>query len=241
MDATPPAARPPLRALIFDAGNTLLRMNYGAIVAYLASRGHPVGAGAVEDAELRARVQLDPHLAPGASTEAPGSHGRYLRYVLEHLGITEEAEVEAVDQWRQRYNPPVGLWNVPDRAAAWALRRVKAAGLVGGVISNSTGSVRSILEETGLAAHLDFIIDSTVVGVEKPDPRIFRLGLAQAGVAAGESAYVGDLYSVDVLGARAAGMAAVLLDPLGYWGPRDCLTAPGVAEAVSLLLDGSGP
>jgi FMN phosphatase YigB (HAD superfamily) len=46
---------------------------------------------------------------------------------------------------------------------------VEAAGLTAGVISNSNGSVRSILESTGLAEHLDFIVDSTVMGVEKPD------------------------------------------------------------------------
>jgi FMN phosphatase YigB (HAD superfamily) len=48
--------------------------------------------------------------------------------------------------------------------------------------------------------------------------------------------YVGDLYSVDVVGARAAGMEGILLDPLGYWGPRDCATAPTVADVVALLL-----
>jgi putative hydrolase of the HAD superfamily len=114
---------------------------------------------------------------------------------------------------------------------------VRAAGLVAGVISNSNGSVRSILEETGLAAHLDFIIDSSVVGVEKPDPRIFHLGLRAAGVAPAEAVYVGDLYSVDVLGARAAGLDGILLDPRGFWAPRDCRLARGLAEAVRLALE----
>jgi putative hydrolase of the HAD superfamily len=117
---------------------------------------------------------------------------------------------------------------------------VRAAGLVAGVISNSNGSVRSILEETGLAAHLHFVIDSSVVGVEKPDPRIFHLGLREAGVAAGDAVYVGDLYSVDVLGARAAGLAGILLDPGGFWGPRDCHLARGLDEAVRWALDQDG-
>jgi FMN phosphatase YigB (HAD superfamily) len=47
---------------------------------------------------------------------------------------------------------------------------------------------------------------------------------------------VGDLYSVDVLGARAAGLAAVLIDPRGYWGPRDCLLARDADHAVAILL-----
>jgi putative hydrolase of the HAD superfamily len=113
---------------------------------------------------------------------------------------------------------------------------VRQAGLVAGVISNSNGSVRAILEETGLAAHLDFIIDSSLVGVEKPDPRIFHLGLREAGVAAAEAVYIGDLYSVDVLGARAAGLDGILLDPGGFWAPRDCRLGRDLADAVRLAL-----
>lgn len=227
--------------MIFDAGNTLLRMNYAIIAAELGARGRAVTAREVEEAELRARVRLDPHLAPGAaSTESAVTHGRYLRYLLEHLSITDEAEIEAVARWRRSYNLPVGLWNHADPEALPALRAVRAAGLVAGVISNSNGSVRSILEETGLAAHLHFIIDSSVVGVEKPDPRIFHLGLREAGVAARDAVYVGDLYSVDVLGARAAGLAGILLDPGGFWGPRDCRLARGLDEAVRIALDQDG-
>ncbi len=225
-----------MRAVIFDAGNTLLRMNYAIIAEQLRARGRAVTPDQVEEAELRARVRLDPHLAPGASTESTTTHGRYLRYLLEYLAITEEAEIEAIARWRRGYNPPVGLWNRADPEALSALRAVRAAGLVAGVISNSNGSVRSILEATGLAAHLHFVIDSSVVGVEKPDPRIFHLGLREAGVAADEAVYVGDLYSVDVLGARAAGLEGVLLDPRGFWAPRDCHLASGLDEAVRLAL-----
>lgn len=80
--------RPPIRAVIFDAGNTLLRMNYIIIAEHLATRGRATSPAQVEDAELRARVRLDPHLAPGASsTESTVTHGRYLRYLLENLAI----------------------------------------------------------------------------------------------------------------------------------------------------------
>ncbi|HEX7786869.1 MAG TPA: HAD-IA family hydrolase [Methylomirabilota bacterium] len=225
-----------MRAILFDAGNTLLRMNYAAIAEHLRSRGRAVTPEQVEEAELRARVRLDPHLAPGRSTESTATHGRYLRYLLEHLTVTDEAEIEAIARWRRGYNVPAGLWTRADGEAATALRSVRDAGLVAGVISNSNGSVRSILEDTGLAAHLDFVIDSSVVGVEKPDPRIFELALREAGVPAAEAVYVGDLYSVDVLGARAAGLDGILLDPRGFWGPRDCRLAAGLSEAVRLAL-----
>lgn len=226
------------RAVLFDAGNTLIRMDYAAIAAALRGRGLSVDEAAIEDAELRARVRLDPHLAPGASTESVATHDRYLRYLLEPLGVTAPVEIEAVERWRRDYNAPVGLWTRADAAASAALARAKAAGLVVGVISNSNGSVEGTLEATGLAARIDFVLDSSRVGVEKPDPRIFRLGVERAGVTPGEAVYVGDLYSVDVLGARAAGLPGILIDPRGYWGPRDCPLARDADHAVRLLLGG---
>src|SRR4030095_2085016 len=96
--------------------------------------------------------------------------------------------------------------------------------------------VQRALVAAGLARHLDFIIDSTVVGIAKPDPRVFTLGLAAAGVESGEAVYIGDSYFVDVRGARAVGMGAVLFDPGGVWGPRDCLTASGLCAAAALAL-----
>ena len=235
---TPSRSHRAPRAVLFDAGNTLIRMDYAAIAAALRGRGLSVDEAAIEDAELRARVRLDPHLAPGASTESVATHDRYLRYLLEPLGVTAPAEIEAVERWRRDYNAPIGLWTRADAAASAALARAKAAGLVVGVISNSNGSVEGTLEATGLAARIDFVLDSSRVGVEKPDPRIFRLGVERAGVTPGEAVYVGDLYSVDVLGARAAGLAGILIDPRGYWGPRDCPLARDADHAVRLLLGG---
>jgi len=232
--ADPP--RPPLRAIFFDAGNTLIRQDYPAMVAHLAGRGHRVTAAAVEEAEQRARVRLDEGLRPGVSSEGPDVARRYVAHILDHLGIADPAAVEAALAWRAAYNPPVGVWNQADPAAAPALQRVKARGLVAGVISNANGTIASVLTALGLGAHLDVVIDSSVVGVEKPDARIFALALRAAGAAPADAAYVGDLYSVDVLGARAAGLRPVLLDPGGFWGPRDCPTARTVLEAVDALL-----
>jgi len=106
---------------------------------------------------------------------------------------------------------------------------------VTGVISNSNGTIDSLLQALGLRPYLDFVLDSGVVGVEKPDPRIFRMALERAGVAPHEAVFVGDLYSIDVLGARAAGLSAILLDPGACWGERDCPAVSDVAAAVSLV------
>ena len=213
-----------------------MRMNYPAIAGHLEGRGHAIAVEAIEEAELRARVRLDADLARGASTEGRAAQDSYLVYLLEGLGITAPTEIEAAAGFRRSYNAPAGLFNVADPDALPAILRVKAAGLVAGVVSNSNGCARALLAGAGLGDALDFVIDSAEVGVEKPDPKIFRLGLEQAGVAAHEAVYVGDLYSVDVLGSRAAGLGAILLDPRGFWGPRDCDTARDLIEATGLIL-----
>jgi len=230
-----------VRAVFFDAGNTLLQMNYAVIAAELAVHEIRVTPEEVQRAEWRARVRLDTEMfarRSEASTESRSTGGRYLRFLLEGLGVRDEATLEALGAWRRAYNPPVGLWNTPDPDARAALSLLAASGARAAVISNSNGSVRSILETLGLAGSLDFVIDSSEVGLEKPDPRIFRLALERAGIGPGDAVYIGDLYSVDIVGARAAGMDAVLLDPGGCWGARDCRSAPDLLAAVRVALDG---
>jgi putative hydrolase of the HAD superfamily len=226
-----------LRAIFFDAGNTLLRMNYADIAAALERCAVATTVEAVQRAEWRARVRLDAEvLAHASSTESRSTHLRYLRYLLEGLGVTDEPTVEAMDAWRRAYEGPGGLWNTADPAAAPALDAVHAAGLRSAVISNSNGTIRSLVTRLGLVDRLDFVIDSAEEGVEKPDPRIFEIALARARVKPEEAAYIGDLYSIDVRGARRVGLRPVLLDPGRYWGERDCEIAPTVLDAVGLLV-----
>ena len=79
----------------------------------------------------------------------------------------------------------------------------------------------------------DVVIDSHEVGVEKPDPRIFDFALEAAGCAPERAVYVGDIYRIDVVGARAAGIPAILFDRAGRATNVDCLTIRSLAELVS--------
>jgi len=227
--------RSTVRAVVFDAGHTLLEMDYARLTAYLVSRGHHVSEAAVTDAERRARMRLDTERAAQASRERTGE-GRYVRYLTEYLGITDDAERRAIAEWRRGFNVPIGLCHQADGDAPKALQRARESGLVVGVISNSNGSVKRALEIASLAPLLDFVIDSSVVGISKPDPRIFALGLEAAGTAPAETVYVGDSYFVDVVGARQAGLGSVLFDPGRTWGERDCAVATGLCAAVEHAL-----
>jgi putative hydrolase of the HAD superfamily len=231
-------SRPPIRAAIFDAGHTLLEMDYAQLTGFLRSRGHEVEDEAVIDAERRARMCLDVERA-AEPTRGRTGEGRYVRYLMERLDIADDAERRAVAEWRRGFNAPIGLCHRADGEAAAALGAARAAGLIVGVISNSNGSVALALERAGIAAHLDFVIDSTVFGAGKPDPRIFAAGLQAAGTDADEAVYIGDSYFVDVVGARRAGLGAVLFDPGGLGADRQCLAATGLRKAVALALDRS--
>jgi len=220
-----------VRALLFDAGHTLLEFDYPLFTDQLTGRGHRVDAAAVRAAERGARMRLDAERAEAASPGRTGE-GRYVRYLLDALGIAEEAERRAIAEWRRGFNAPIGLCHQADPEAADALARARARGWTVGVISNSNGSVTRALEIAGLSKHLDFVVDSSVVGISKPDARIFGLGLEAAGAAPAEAVYVGDSYFVDVVGARRAGLGAVLFDPGGVWGPRDCTVVTGLCAAV---------
>ena len=80
-----------------------------------------------------------------------------------------------------------------------------------GVISNNFGNTQGWCDEYELTPLLDTVIDSTVVGIEKPDPKIFHLALDEMGVSSKNSVYVGDTFSDDVVGSNQAGMFSAWL------------------------------
>ena len=88
------------------------------------------------------------------------------------------------------------------------------------VISNADGKIDAVLRRCGIADCFDSITDSGNVGTEKPHPAIFEAALRDMKADAAESLYVGDVYSVDYVGARNAGMQAVLFDVAGAYRER---------------------
>ena len=104
------------------------------------------------------------------------------------------------------------------------------------MVSNSDGRVAEALEAAGLRQYFDVVVDSTLAGVEKPDPAIFHAALDALEVPPAAALYVGDLYEVDVVGARAAGIPAVLLVAPGGPRPDGCATVGSLEELADDLL-----
>lgn len=203
-----------VRAVLFDAGNTLVYADAERMAAMLVRAGVGTDASAVRSAELEARRRLHELISEGhVGTEAVVWR-EYFGTLFRGAGVPEERMQEAGRLLRDTHARE-HLWTHVEEGTAEALEALARAGYRLGVISNADGRVEGVLERVGLRPHFEFVLDSQVVGAEKPDPRIFLEACRRLDLDAPACLYVGDLYPVDYLGATRAGMEAVLLDPLG--------------------------
>jgi HAD superfamily hydrolase (TIGR01509 family) len=226
-----------LTTLCLDAGNTLIGMDIEFLREMLASEGIPATAEAVARAEAAARPGLSRWIASGVSTEAATTFSVYLRETLAAIGHrgVDDATLLRLGTRLRGVNTR-GLWSRVLPGIPAALQALRAAGFRLLVVSNADGTVESGLASLGLRDLVDLVVDSHVVGFEKPDPRIFAHALAAVGASPAEALHTGDLYAVDVVGARAAGLDAVLLDPYDDWVGVDCERVADVpALAVRLI------
>jgi putative hydrolase of the HAD superfamily len=159
----------------------------------------------------------------------------YLEALFREAGVPE-ASMARVHEELARLHGERHLWSGIAADSHDALARLRRAGLRLGVVSNSDGRVEEALTAAGLRPYFDVVVDSMLAGVEKPDPAIFRTALDALGVTADEALYVGDLYEVDVLGANAAGMSAVLLVPPAAPRPLGCAAVGSLRALADDLL-----
>jgi putative hydrolase of the HAD superfamily len=106
-----------------------------------------------------------------------------------------------------------------------------------GVISNADGRIEDVLRRCGIADCFQSITDSGLIGYEKPHPEIFRQAMLSLKATPAESLYVGDVYSVDFLGAKGAGMQAVLMDVSGAYADKGAARVESLEELQMKLLD----
>lgn len=79
------------------------------------------------------------------------------------------------------------------------------------LVSNFYGNIRTVLKEFGLDVFFKDIVESAEVGIRKPDPRIFEMGVQRLGLRPDEVVVVGDSFRKDVVPAKEAGCHAVWL------------------------------
>jgi putative hydrolase of the HAD superfamily len=135
-----------------------------------------------------------------------------------------------------------GVWTRVIPGAREALQELDDLGVGLAVVSNADGTVEEQLRADGICqvgpgpgVPVSVVLDSTVVGVSKPDPAIFELALDALGVAPGDAWHVGDTPGADVDGARAAGVTPVLVDPLGLHADVGCVRVASLGEVPALV------
>lgn len=211
-----------LRAIFFDAGNTLIFPRVEELAQDLTAQGFPATVEDFYEAERRGKNKLDEWLWPRLrSGDLPATVDRvywleYLRALMERIGAPIETRDKLILRVAEGFKD-IRIWSLVLPEAAPHLEVLREQGYVLGVISNSIGTIEEQLNRVDLGRHFDMILDSAVVGVEKPHPEIFHMALARAGIAASEAIFVGDVYSTDIGGARGAGLAGVLMDRVGAY------------------------
>lgn len=223
-----------IRAVLFDAGNTLIALDYSRLAAGVsAAIGRDVSADTLRERGAEAAAALERGTGTDRERAASYLEALFLLSGVRHEEL-DQVRAEVVRMHRERH-----LWIGVEPGTREALEALRAAGLRLGVVSNSDGKVDAALEAAGLREYFEVVVDSTHAGAEKPDPRIFAAALDQLGIAAGDAVYVGDVYEVDVVGARNAGLRPVLLDPHAMHAGRGVATVRSIAELPAMLAAGA--
>jgi putative hydrolase of the HAD superfamily len=223
----------PVEAVLLDAGGVLLLPDPDAMRRALA----PLGVAPDDDLCARAHY---------ASThEIDRVHAvdwrRADAVIATMFGIPEDRHEDAFRAIESVYNSEG--W-VPVDGVTHALLRLQAAGMPLAVVSNAGGTMEQQLlshricavgHDDDEVADVTIVVDSHVVGVEKPDPEIFEIALAALDRDATNAVYLGDTVYFDVEGARAAGLAPVHVDPFEFCPATDHPHVASLAEFVERL------
>jgi putative hydrolase of the HAD superfamily len=210
-----------VRAVLLDAFGTLLRMDPPAplLTALLADAGYVFDEAAVAgalDAEIR---HYRANMQVGCDSEGLAAlRTDCARVLVGALGPGAPPVPLATDLLVQCLR-----FRLYDDALP-ALDALADMGLALGVVSNWDCALPTHLAGLGVADRFAVIVASAAVGHRKPDPAIFGVALAAMDVAPADAMHVGDRRVEDLHGARAAGLAALLLD-----------RSPGAAASDSVV------
>jgi len=235
-----------LRAIFFDAGSTLIYPRVGELAGELTAFGFPASVEDFRMAECMGKRKLEEFLWPKIeSREIPPQADsiywlEYVRALLDRLCVPLHLHGDVTRRIVERFRD-LRFWSevFPDTEPLLQTLRTQRYYL--GVISNSIGTIEEQLGCVGLASYFRTVLDSALVGVEKPNPGIFQMALDRAQVSAREAVFVGDLYATDIGGAHLAGIAGVLMDRFGAYD--DSVACPRITsfDALPEVLGQLGP
>lgn len=214
------------RVIFFDVGNTLLFPNRAKMLAPISSDRHPT-LEQWQALERRTKKEFDQAMQTGRLDH--GFWRIFHTYLLHELGEDLGVRDALVENTHNSAN-----WDQILPGTRAALDRIRRNFRIA-VISNADGGIERLLSRCAIAGCFESITDSAIVGVEKPRPEIFEAALNSMQARADESLYVGDVYSVDYIGARNVGMQAVLFDLAGAYQDHDLARVQSLEQLETWL------
>src|SRR5499427_8167610 len=215
------------RYIFFDVGNTLLFPNRPRMLAPLPLEKHP-SLEAWQALERRTKKEFDDGFISGEIDH--DFWWTFHTHLLNELNILDDAvRDELVVNTQNSAN-----WDQILPGTREALERIRQQYAIA-VISNADGRIDAALSRSGICDCFASITDSGNVGHEKPHPAIFTAAIERMKADPVESPYVGDVYSVDYVGARNAGMQAVLFDVAGAYRGQQYPRVESLSELESWL------
>lgn len=221
-----------VETVLLDAGGVLLDLDYSYLRRLIEARRLSVTTEALSRAEVAARTEINRHVADGGRVSEVWRD--YFHLILGRVGVPAEAHESLIDSlWsaHQRF----GLWTVAIPGGPDAVRSMVSSGYRVGVVSNAEGRVEVDLAAAGYEGLFETVIDSHVVGLEKPDPAIFHLALERMQGDAATTVFVGDVPTVDVVGARQAGLTPILIDRHNLYTDWDVARLASITEVPNWL------
>jgi HAD superfamily hydrolase (TIGR01509 family) len=216
-----------IRFVFFDVGNTLLFPNRARILAALPADRHPT-LEQWQALERRTKKEFDEGMVGGRVDHS--FWWTFHTYLLEELNLLEDGLRDVLVENTQKS----ANWDVMLPGTREALERIRGDYSTA-VISNADGKIDDVLRRCGIADCFESITDSGIVGQEKPHPAVFQAALLAMQAKAAKSLYVGDVYSVDYVGARNAGMQAILFDVAGAYHDSGFARVESLAELEGWL------
>lgn len=222
-------------AILFDAGGVLVLPDPTVLAPLLA----PYGGDTSIDAHRRAHYAA--MAAKSRVRSAEWDWNAYNLAYVDSVGCRQEIRDHAAEVLDHTRTAHLWRWAIPETQVA--LASLAEAAVPMGVVSNASGQIESVLRHTAVCAVDDgcgvrvrVIVDSHVVGVAKPDPRIFDHALPHfAEFERRRIAYVGDSVTMDVAAASAAGLHPLLIDPYDDHAGADYETIRSVEEVLSMV------
>ena len=226
--------------IFLDAGGVLCHPSWTRVADALVRHGASVTAARLAAAEQRATYDIDKASVIG-TTDDRARGWLYFNLVLQHAGVPQSDATDAALAELREYHRSDNLWEHVESDVEPALAALKGRGLKLVVVSNANGRLRHLFDRVDLTKWFDHVLDSHEWGVEKPDPRLFKFALEQARAEPSSTVHVGDLYHVDVVGARNAGLReGVLFDMAGLYGEVDCPRVGSLSDLVEWIDKATG-